>query len=214
MNTQGQWHMALTGLAFVILGVVSFAIVGDVPTPGDDSAREIVRFYEDNETVVAVGSVLACLAGALFVLFGVYLRSAIRAVQPDPGGDLVPLALVVGTAIFATGLALDSALNVALIDTAGDMSPAATEALSALWNNDFPVFGTGLFIVMLSLAYSTLRYGVLPKWMGWVAVVLVVISPTPAGFVGFLGGLVFIAVTSVVLAVRGRRTTATPMVSA
>ena len=57
MNTQGQWQMALTGLAFVLLGVFSFVIVGDPPTPGDDSAREIVRFYEDNGTVVGIGSV-------------------------------------------------------------------------------------------------------------------------------------------------------------
>lgn len=210
MQPQGQWQMALTGLAFVIVGVVSFAIVGDVPTPSDDSAREIVAFYEDNGTQVGVGSVLACLAGVLFVAFGVYLRSVVRAVQPDPDGDLVPLLLVAGTIIFATGLALDSALNVALLDTAGDMSPAATEAISAVWNNDFPVFATGQFIVVLSLAYSILRYGILPKWMGWVAVLLVVVTPTPIGFAGFLGSLLFFAVTSVVLALRGRRATAAP----
>ena len=212
MNTQGQgqWQMALTGLAFVLLGVFSFAIVGDVPTPGDDSAREIVRFYEDNGTQVGIGSVGACLAGALFVTFGVYLRSVIRAAQPDRDGDLVPLILVAGTMIFATGLALDSALNVALIDTAGDISPTATVAISAIWNNDFPVFATGQFIVLVSLAYAILRHGILPKWLGWVAVVLVVITPTPIGFAGFLGSLVLIAVTSVLLAVRGRRASATP----
>ena len=39
--------------------------------------------------------------------FGVYLRSVIRAAQPDREGDLVPLILVAGTTIFAAGLALD-----------------------------------------------------------------------------------------------------------
>ena len=212
MNTQGQgqWQMALTGLAFVVVGIFSFVIVGDPPTPGDDSAREIVRFYEDNGTVVGIGSVGACLAGALFVTFGVYLRSVIRAAQPDPGGDLVPLLLVAGTTIFAAGLALDSALNVALIDTAGDVSPTVTVAISAIWSNDFPMFATGQFIVVISLAVAILRSGFLPKWMGWVAVVLVVITPTPIGFAGFLGSLLFVAVASVMLALRGRRAAATP----
>jgi hypothetical protein len=197
--------MALTGLAFVVLGVVSFTIVGDVPTPGDDSAREIVRFYEDNGTQVGIGSVLACLAGVLAVVFGLYVRSVLRAAQPDPEGDFAPLALVIGLAIFATGLAIDSALNVALLDTAGDVSPVATVALSAIWNNDFPVFATGLFLANASLAVSILRYGALPKWLGWVAVLLIVVTPTPIGFAGFLGTLVFMVVISVLLAVRGRR---------
>ena len=211
---QGQWQMALTGLAFVLLGVFSFAIVGDPPTPGDDSAREIVRFYEDNGTTVGIGSVLACVSGVLFVTFGVYLRAVMRAAQPDPEGDLVPLLLVAGTVIFAAGLALDSALNVALLDTAGDMSPAATEAISAVWNNDFPVFATGQFMVVLSLAYAILRNGILPKWLGWVAVVIVVITPTPIGFAGFLGSLLLIAVVSVLLALRGRRAATTPVAPA
>ena len=213
MEPQGQWRIALSGLAFVIVGVVSFLIIGDPPTPGDDSAREIVRFYEDNSTVVAVGSILACLAGVLFVVFGVYLRSVIRAAQPDADGDLVPMVLVAGTVVFATGLALDSALNVALIDTAGDVSPAATEAISAVWNNDFPVFATGQFMVVLALAWSILRHGILPKWMGWLAVALVVVTPTPIGFVGFLGSLLFFAIASVVLALRGRRAAASPSVA-
>jgi hypothetical protein len=202
--------MALTGLAFVLLGVFSFTIVGEPPAAGDDPAREIVSFYEDNGTQVAIGSVTACFAGALFVAFGVYLRSVIRAAQPDRDGDLAPLILVAGTIILATGLALDSALNVALIDTAGDISPTATVAISAIFNDDFPVFATGQFLVVLSLGYAILRHGFLPKWMGWVAVVLVLITPTPIGFAGFLGSLVLFAVVSVLLAVRGRRATAAP----
>ena len=67
----------------------------------------------------------------------------------------------------------------ALIDTAGDVSPTATVAISAIWNNDFPVFATGQFIVVISLAVAILRHGILPKWLGWVAVVLVVITPDP-----------------------------------
>ncbi len=93
----------------------------------------------------------------------------------------------------------------ALIDTAGDVSPTVTVAISAIWNNDFPVFATGQFMVLVSLAYAILRHGILPKWLGWVAVVLVVITPTPIGFAGFLGSLLLIAVTSVMLALRGRR---------
>ena len=50
-----------------------------------------------------------------------------------------------------------------------------------------------------------LRSGVLPKWLGWVAVVLAVVGLTPVGFVAFIGAGLLIAVISVILAMRGRR---------
>lgn len=211
MDTKGQgdWPLALTGLAFVVVGILTIAIGGDTPTT-DDSARETVAFYRDNDTAMSVAAVLTCVAAVLAVLYAVYLRGVLRAAQPDRDGDLTPMVLVVGSGVLAAGLTLDAALSVALVDTAGDVSPAATQALSAAWNNDFPVFATGLLVMMLAFAVAILRHGALPKWMGWVAVVLVVLGPTPIGYVGFLGSLLFIAVTSVVLAVRGRRTAAVP----
>jgi hypothetical protein len=44
-------------------------------------------------------------------------------------------------------------------------------------------------LVFLIPWLSVLRHGALPKWLGWVALVLAVIAFTPIGFVAFIGAL-------------------------
>jgi hypothetical protein len=45
---------------------------------------------------------------------------------------------------------------------------------------------------------------VLPKWLGWVAIVLGVITVTPIGFAGFIGGMLFILIAAIILTMRER----------
>ena len=68
---------------------------------------------------------------------------------------------------------------------------------------------------LISVGLSILRTGALPRWLGWVALALVVIGFTPIGFAAFLGAGIWIVVVSVMLAVRARRAPAsTPAASA
>jgi hypothetical protein len=48
----------------------------------------------------------------------------------------------------------------------------------------------------------------MPKWLGWVALILAVIGFTPIGFIALLGTGVWIVIVSVLLAVRARPATA------
>ena len=54
------------------------------------------------------------------------------------------------------------------------------------------------------------RYGALPKWLGWVAIVFGVVALTPFGFFAFLGGIVWILVVSIMLTMRARSESAPP----
>ena len=82
------------------------------------------------------------------------------------------------------------------------------QALQALWDNDFVPLALGSLVFLISAGLSIVRHGVLPKWLGWVALVLAVIGFTPIGFVAFVGAGLWIAVVSVILAVRARPATA------
>ena len=57
-----------------------------------------------------------------------------------------------------------------------------------------------LFLVASGL--SIIRHGALPKWMGWVAIVLAIAMATPAGFIAFLAIGLRILVASIMLALR------------
>jgi hypothetical protein len=49
------------------------------------------------------------------------------------------------------------------------------------------------------------RHGAVPRWLGWVALVIAVTTSTPIGFVGFIGGALWVLVVSIVLALQLRR---------
>src|SRR4051794_40190239 len=90
---------ALTGLAFLVLVVLSTIVLGDAPDPKDDAPLKIVKFYKDNDTEVYVSALLSSLGALALVFFAGYLGKVLRAAS-GPGHMLwsIPLA---GAAIVA-----------------------------------------------------------------------------------------------------------------
>jgi hypothetical protein len=197
-----DWLVALTGLAFVVLAIISFAIAGEPPDPTDDSVEEVIDFYVDNEDSVFIGSVLAGFAGAALVFFGGYLRMVLRAAEGE--GHMLSSVVLAGATILAIGIAFDATINIALADAGDDVEPAAVQALSVLWNNDFIPLAMGNFVFILAAGVSIVRHGALPKWLGWAAVVIGILSITPVGFFAFLLGGLWVAATSIMLAMQAR----------
>jgi Domain of unknown function (DUF4386) len=187
---------ALTGILFVLLVIVAFIVGGETPDI-DDSPRDIVSFYIDNDSEQQIAAALLALGCVAFVFFLGTLRQALRAAAGDEGGlstvtMLGGLMIVVGAAIFA-------GITFTLGDAADDLPISATMALNAL-NSDlfFPIaIGTAAFNLGLGLA--VLRHGGLPRWLGWVALVIGIAGLTPAGFFAFLATGIVIVAASVVL---------------
>jgi hypothetical protein len=200
-----EWLAPLTGVAFIVLGIVAFAIGGE-PPDAEEPVQEIIDFYVEDKDSVQISAVLAAVAGVLLIFFGAYLRKVLSAAE-GPGGVLSPLVLV-GTAVMAVGIAIDGTISFALAEAVDDVDPAAVQALQALWDNDWVPIALGVLVFLLSAGISIVRHGALPKWLGWVAIVLALTGPTPIGFAAFLGGAVWIAVVSVLLALRARPATA------
>ena len=203
MNKQSL--LPLTGVLFVVLLIASFLIMGE-PKDADSEVAEIVEYYVDNDDAIIVSSFLFA-AGALSLLFfASYLRNVFRDAQGE-AGSVLPGLVLVGASILAVGGAIDTTILIALAEAAEDIDPAAVQALQALWDNDFVPIALGILTFLLSAGLATIRGGALPKWLGWVALVLVVVGLTPAGFVAFMGALLWILVVSILLAVRAGKTT-------
>ena len=64
MDGRGRWEWLapLTGVAFVVVVVVSFILMGE-PPDADDPASEIVEHYVDNKDSIEIGALLGALAG-------------------------------------------------------------------------------------------------------------------------------------------------------
>lgn len=204
-----EWMAPLTGVAFVVVLIAGFVIGGEPPDV-DDGAQDIVRHYVDNKDQVIAGAVLAAIAATLLVVFGAVLRKAL--VRGAGGGDarVLPAVAFAGTIVLATGAGIDSTLSFALAETAEDIDPTAVQGLQALWENDFMPMAIGIQLLLVGAGLSIVRSGVLPKWLGWIAIVLGVVAATPIGFVSFAGGALWVIVTSVLLALRGKAAAGAP----
>jgi hypothetical protein len=201
MRDSKEWLVPLTGVAFIVLAIVGFAIGGE-PTEAKDGAQKVVDHYVDNEDSIKVGAAIATFAGAVLIFFFGYVRKVLRAAE-GPNGMLSLIAFV-GAAIVAIGIAIDSTISFALAEGAGDIEPTAAQALQALWDNDFLPLALGTVVMLLASGISIVRHGALPAWLGWIAILLAVIGVTPIGFAAFLGSAVWILIVSVILSMRAR----------
>jgi hypothetical protein len=184
-------------LLTVALTVVAFIVTGFDDVATDDSTQEVVEFWADNDGQQVAGAFIAALSLVPFLWFLGSLRSAFRTAEGGTG-RLSAIAYGGGLVLVA-GAAVDASLQFAVAESVGDVPPGVTQTLSVLYGNFFLVFPVGLATLLLASALVILRTGALPAWLGWVALVLGILSLTPVGFFAFILVLVWIAVVSVVL---------------
>jgi hypothetical protein len=66
-------------------------------------------------------------------------------------------------------------------------------------NNDFIPAAAGVAVLVLAAGASVVRHGGLPKWLGWLGIVIGILAFTPAGFFAFLAAGIWILIASVML---------------
>lgn len=202
-----DWWVPLTGVAFVVLALVA-VFVGGEPPDADSPVQEIVDHYRDNEDAIFAGALLLGLAGTLLIFFAGVLRKVLREAEGE--GGVLSLVAFAGAVVLAIGAAIDGTISIALADKADTIDPAAVQALQALWDNDFLPLAMGTAVFLFASGLSIVRHAALPKWLGWAAILFAVISLTPIGFAGFIGGAVWILVVSVLLTLKFRGHDASP----
>ena len=191
------------GVLFVVLVIVSAIVVGETPDATEDTADEVLSFYEENEGEVFIGSVLFGLGGVALLFFAGWVRRLLRDAE-GPHGILSAVAFA-GAIVLAVGIASSAAFSIATADVADDIEdPVLFQTLNALvWGYWIP-FAVGVITFLVATGISVIRHGALPKWLGWVAIVVGILFFTPAFIVAApLAGL-WVLVVSIMGAMRGR----------
>jgi hypothetical protein len=200
MQKRGLERFApLAGVLFLALGVAAFILGGESPGV-DDSTKEIVEYWRDDDSKLMVSAGLETLAALALVWFGASLRGVVA--EAEGGVRRLANLLFAGFIAMGVGIATDAAIVFATADAADDAPPVVIESLNALYNGFFFPLVLGLALILLALALAILRTGIFPKWLGWLLVVAAVVTCTPAGFITFLLSFVLFAVLGVVLFLR------------
>ena len=213
MNDRHARYGAATGILFVIFVIIGFAVTPKPPA-ADASAAEVFEYVTDKQNTLHAVQLIFAVAGFFFIWFIGTLRSFLATAEGNDGrlantafgGGLIAVAtLIVGFALAATA-ALHPAAN----------GPELTHALIDA-SLIVPAVGAPAAAVFFAAnGLSILRSGVLPAWLGWLALVaalfnLLGISAvyTDSGafaadgvlgfFAGFLLFLIWVLAASIVL---------------
>ena len=194
-----SWLLPLAGALAVIVFVIAFAVGGETPDT-DDSVRKIASFYRDNDSDQQFAAALLTWGTALFLLFATGLWRLVRDAETERRA--ASSLLLVGSALYAAGSTLFAGITFTLGDAADDLGPGALQTLNAMNSDMFFTVALGTFTFLIGAGVSIIQTAVLPKWLGWVAVVIGIVALTPAGFFAFLALGVWILIVCVLLAMR------------
>ena len=202
---------AASGAVYVLAILIGNGLHEAGATGADDGPGILADLQRTPSPAQTTGLVLEVLGFTAFLVFlGALFRIMRRAERPDGwlaatafGAGLVTVAVKLGS----IGPSMAANLRV------DDLTPDLARTLNDLGGADFVISGYTSGIFVAAAAAATLASRVLPTWLaiaGVVVGVLTIAAGTagivdPASYVPipFLLGLLWVLVTSVVLAVRG-----------
>src|SRR3954468_9232555 len=168
---------ALTGVAFLVTAVAVFIYAGS-PPDSHDSAAKVVSYYAKHHSKINAAGFLIAIPAAFLALFTGALRQRLR--RTDGGSIAATTAAVAGGTISAAGIMVFGAAQIALTDASGHASATTMQTLNVLANDSFVPWIGGFGVLLLATGIATFQTRALPKAIGYLAVVLGVLTFTPA----------------------------------
>lgn len=191
------WLGPVYAVLFLVVGLV---LEGDAPGE-KTSGEDVVAYFNGHQGRTLAEAFAGPLAAALLILFVSELRTRARARQ-DSGAPAT--AMVAGAVLLAGGILFGSAIDLGLASSADHDQPEVAQTLNVLGNADWIPFIGGIAVFLIGAGLTVLSSGLLPKWLGWVALVGGVVSLVgPGGFIGFFLAPLWILVAGIMLGVRG-----------
>jgi hypothetical protein len=187
----------LTGVLFAVLAVVAIVTGGESPGT-DEPPAKIVAYYVTHRSEVKTSALLFALAFLILVLFAASLRSYLRRTPAAEGLSALVLA---GAVLIAAGALISSGVEFGLANEIHHLGPEAVQTLNFITEEVafLPVVG-GAFLLAFASGLAILRGARLPKWLGWVAIVLGIAALVPpAAFPSLLGFAIWSAIVSILI---------------
>lgn len=190
----------LTGALFgviVIAGVIASG--GETPKAGAAPAK-VVAYYTAHRSEIETSAILFALAFLALLLFAGALRAHLRR---TPGAEGLGSLVLAGGVLMTTGALIGTGVEYGLAHNLGTLRPQTAQTLNFLSNELFLPVLAGALVFGLCAGLAILRGATLPKWLGWVAIVLGIAAIVPpASFPALIGFVLWSIVTGVLLYVR------------
>jgi len=162
---------AASGIVYVVLGIVAGSIkdAGEASTP---PAQAFAQAAADH-TTSTIGSSLTLLAFLAFLCFLSYLYGVLRRAEGEYGW-LAAAAFGGGVMSEAIKLASGAPIFAAIHRASAGLEPQIAQTLQDINDASFFLSFFPLAVLLGAAAIVAIRYGALPRWLGWMAAVLAV----------------------------------------
>ena len=176
-------YAPLTGAMFAILSAATIIITPASPSSSASGAT-VISFYEAHGSTEQKSVLISMAALVFFMFFAGTLRTHLRT---QTSGSLPALSLA-GATLFTAGLSLSAGFAFALADVPTKIQAATAQTLNMLDEDVFFTMEIGIAVFTLATGLAILCSGALPKWLGWLAIVIGLFTLVPPLFaVGLIG---------------------------
>ncbi len=189
----------LTGVLFAVLTAVAFFSGGETPEASAGPLK-VIAYYTSHRSEVETTSILIVVA----FLFAVFWAGALRSfLRRTPGAEGLSALVLAGGVLLAVGAATLSGVEYGLAREIYRLGPQAAQALNILSNELFLPLLIGGCVFAISSGLAILRGAPLPRWLGWVAIVIgIAVVIPPASFPALLVLLLWSLIVSILVYVR------------
>jgi hypothetical protein len=178
----------LTGVLAVLLWLVGIFLLEKDDRPDGKDTAAFVAWVEANDTAILAGAITFAFGVLLFL----WMLGCLREALADAEGATSRLA----STAFGAGIAVCVCLVLTYLphgQAAFDHANTSATSVDALVRvGDSFFFGAALFAIpmLVATALATLRFGALPRWLGWFgSAVAVALAIPPVAFFGLVLGL-------------------------
>jgi hypothetical protein len=178
-TTPGRWSKIapLFGVLFVAFVVASVFVAN--PPASDASPVSILHYYRTHKHQVGISSFLIPPAVVFGLLWFSYLRSWLQRRDVDPRWGTLTFA---GGILFAVTGGVAGGALVALSDAPDHLTLSSAQTLNFLQSDMPAVLASMAFGVMaISAGVAILKSALLPRWLGWVSLILGILGVVPVG---------------------------------
>jgi hypothetical protein len=190
----------LTGVLFALLTVGAIVTNGESSPEANAGALKVFVYYTKHRSEVQTSAILFALAFLVLVLFAGVLRSYLRRTAAAEGlGSLV----LAGAVLMAAGALVGSGVEFGLAHNIHSLSMEEARTLNFVSDELFLPVLAGGFVFGVCAGIAILRGAALPTWLGWVAIVIGIVTIVPpASMVALLAFMVWTLVVSILMYLR------------
>jgi hypothetical protein len=201
---------ALAGVAYVVLFVVGVILIYNGTPDSSSAPAKILAYYSDSghRDRMNFGWAIAGLGIFFFFWFVSALRQTVRRLEADDGflTGLTAIGGAVYGALTLVALGIEVGIRTMSDDTYHHtvypgLIHAADDAAWVIHAGG----GAGLAAMIIAASLAGLRAGAVPKWLGWISVVVGILSLVLVVFFPWFLAALWILVVSIGLFVRSGR---------